>query len=312
MIQTLLDQAQKEIRAQEIKIQALTLELAHLRRIRFGRSNESLTLFQSQSQLDLFEETVQADTAAVAAEIEQLGSSAKQSVNKPPRTRAGRQALPDHLPRIEHYHEPISCHCRQCGRDLVKIGENITEQLDVEPVRFFVHRHIRAQYACKICETITAEPVPPAVIDGGMAAPGLLAWVMPSKYLNHLPLYCFEQIAAREEVMLSRSTLAEWVGRVGAALQPLVDRLTWHLLQGNTLHADETRWLNLTPAMARLVRLIYGPIAAMIWKRGHASSSSIIKPAAVGSMHKTSCKAGRVICWLMITGAINPYSHQHH
>ncbi|SDX25071.1 Transposase, partial [Nitrosomonas communis] len=247
MIQTLLDQAQKEIRAQEIKIQALTLELAHLRRIRFGRRNESLTLFPSQSQLDLFEETVQADTAAVAAEIEQLDSSAKPGVNKPPRTRAGRQTLPGHLPRIEHYHEPLSCQCRQCGRDLVKIGEDTTEQLDVEPARFFVHRHIRAQYACKTCETITAEPVPAAVIDGGMAAPGLLAWVMTSKYLNHLPLYRLEQIAAREEVRLSRSTLAEWVGRVGVALQPLVDRLTWHLLQGSTLHADETPVAQLDP-----------------------------------------------------------------
>jgi hypothetical protein len=78
------------------------------------------------------------------------------------------------------------------------------------------------------------------VIDGGMAAPGLLTWVMTSKYLNHLPLYRLEQIAAREQVILSRSTLAEWVGRTGVALQPLADRLTWHLLQGNTLHADES------------------------------------------------------------------------
>lgn len=237
IIQTLLDQAQKEIRAQECKIQALTLELAHLRRIRFGRRNESLSL---QSQPDLFEETVQTDTAAVTAEIEQLNSSAKQGASKPPRSRAGRQPLPDHLPRIEHRHEPQSCQCGQCGRDLIKIGEDITEQLDVEPARFFVHRHIRPQYACKTCETITAEPVPPAVIDGGMAAPGLLAWVITNKYLNHLPLYRLEQIAAREKVILSRSTLAEWVGRTGVALQPLVDRLTWHLLQGNTLHADES------------------------------------------------------------------------
>lgn len=185
IIQTLLDQAQKEIRAQEFKIQALTLELAHLRRIRFGRRNESLSL---QSQPDLFEETVQTDTAAVTAEIEQLNSSAKQGASKPPRSRAGRQPLPDHLPRIEHRHEPQSCQCGQCGRDLIKIGEDITEQLDVEPARFFVHRHIRPQYACKTCETITAEPVPPAVIDGGMAAPGLLTWVITHKHLNHLPL----------------------------------------------------------------------------------------------------------------------------
>ncbi len=151
-----------------------------------------------------------------------------------------RQPLPDHLPRIEHRHEPESCTCGHCGNDLVKIGEDVTEQLDVEPAKFFVHRHIRPQYACRSCETITAAPIPPAVIDGGMAAVGLLAWVMIGKYQDHLPLYRLEQIAARDHVILPRSTLADWVGRVGVALQPLVERLTWHLLQGNTLHADES------------------------------------------------------------------------
>ena len=76
---------------------------------------------------------------------------------------------------------------------------------------------------------------------------GLLAWVMISKYQDHLPLYRLEQIAARDQVILSRSTLAEWVGRVGVALQPVVDRLTWYLLQGNTLHADETPVAQLDP-----------------------------------------------------------------
>ena len=116
----------------------------------------------------------------------------------------------------------------------------MTEQLDVVPAVFTVHRHIRPQYACKNCETITAAPIPAAVINGGMAAVGLLVWVLISKYVDHLPLYRLEQIAARQQVVLSRSTLADWVGRLGVALQPLVDRLAWHLLQGNTLHADES------------------------------------------------------------------------
>lgn len=243
IVQTLLEQAEQEIHAQALKIQALTMELAHLRRIRFGKKNESL----SPKQLSLFEESVLADIAAVDAEIEQIDTTAKTTVAQSPRARAGRQPLPDHLPRIEHRHEPESCQCGQCGSNLVKIGEDVTEQLDVEPAKFFVHRHIRPQYACKSCETITAEPVPPAVIDGGMAAPGLLAWVVSNKYLNHLPLYRLEQMAAREQVTLSRSTLAEWVGRTGFALQPLADQLKWQLLQGNTLHADETPVAQLKP-----------------------------------------------------------------
>ena len=80
-------------------------------------------------------------------------------------------------------------------------------------------------------ETITAAPIPPAIIDGGMAAVGLLTWVMVSKYLDHLPLYRLEQIAARDKVILARSTLAEWVGRTGVALQPVADRLIEILLE---------------------------------------------------------------------------------
>jgi len=247
IVQTLLEQAEQEIHAQALKIQALTMELAHLRRIRFGKKNESL----SPKQLSLFEESVLVDIAAVDAEIEQIDTTAKTTVAQSPRARAGRQPLPDHLPRIEHRHEPESCQCGQCGSNLVKIGEDVTEQLDVEPAKFFVHRHIRPQYACKFCETITAEPVPPAVIDGGMAAPGLLAWVVSNKYLNHLPLYRLEQMAAREQVTLSRSTLAEWVGRTGFALQPLADQLKWQLLQGNTLHADETPVAQLKPGSGK-------------------------------------------------------------
>ena len=251
MVQTLLAQVERDaktIQAKDLKIEALTHELAHIRRIRFGVKSETL----SPLQRDVFEETWNTDLSAIEAEVEQLqDDQPRDTVAKPKRPRAGRQPLPDHLPRIEHRHEPASCSCGRCGKDMVKIGEDITEQLDVEPAKFFVHRHIRPQYACRACETVTAAPIPPAVIDGGMAAVGLLAWVMVSKYQDHLPLYRLEQIAARDNVILSRSTLADWVGRVGVALQPLVDRLTWHLLQGNTLHADETPVAQLDPGSGK-------------------------------------------------------------
>jgi transposase len=265
VIQSLLEQGQRdaeqlqaqeaviqakdgEIREKDFKIQALTHELAHIRRMRYGVKNESL----GPLQRDLFEEILDTDLAAIATEIEQLADDQlRDTASKPKRPRAGRQPLPEHLPRIEHYHEPDDCHCGQCGKDLVKIGEDVTEQLDVEPAKFFVHRHIRPQYACRDCETITAAAIPPAVIDGGMAATGLLTWIMISKYVDHLPLYRLEQIAARDNVVLARSTLAEWVGRVGVALQPLADRLTWHLLQGNSLHADETPVAQLEPGRGK-------------------------------------------------------------
>jgi len=254
-IATLQEQAKQDlnakdavIHAKDLKIQALTLELAHLRRIRYGVKSEAL----SRLQRDLFEETWNTDLAAVEAEVEQVADEQPcPTVAKPKRPRAGRQPLPAHLPRIEQRHEPESCQCGQCGQDLVKIGEDITEQLDVEPAQFFVHRHIRPQYACKACETITAAPIPPALIDGGLAAVGLLSWVLIGKYLDHLPLYRLEQIAARDNVILSRSTLADWVGRLGVALQPLADRLTEHLKQRSTLHADETPVPQLDPGSGK-------------------------------------------------------------
>lgn len=141
LVQSLLNeakQAQEEVKTQALKIQALTMELAYLRRVQFGKKSESL----SAAHPDLFEETLQSDLAAVNAEIEQLDPSAKAQA-KPLRSRAGRQPLPDHLPRIEHRHEPESCQCDHCGHQLVKIGEDVSEQLDVEPAKFFVHRHIR-------------------------------------------------------------------------------------------------------------------------------------------------------------------------
>ena len=233
----------EQSRNDALKIQALTLELAYYKRIRFANRSEQF----SAEQRELFEESWSTDASAQAAEAEQLSPASKPAR----RERAGRQPLPEHLPRIEHRHEPDACTCGQCGKDLVKIGEDISEQLDVEPARFFVHRHIRPQYACRACETISAAPIPPAVIDGGMAAPGLLTWVMTSKFLDHLPLYRLEQIAARQQVPLARSTLAEWVGRVGVALQPLVDRLTVLLRERSVLHADETPVPQLDPGKGK-------------------------------------------------------------
>ena len=268
-VQKLIDQAREEaaksnrlseqiarrdtdLHAAQTKIQALVLELAHLRRMRFGARSEAFT----GEERDLFQETLASDIAAVEARLAQKQEEQAETapVPKPPRPRAGRQPLPDHLPRIEHHHEPESCTCGTCGSDLVKIGEDISEQLDVEPARFFVHRHIRPQYACRPCETVSAAPIPPAVIDGGMAAVGLYVWILIGKYLDHLPLYRLEQIAARDRIILSRSTMAEWVGRIGVTLQPLADRLAELLLERDVLHADETPVAQLDPGRGKTKR----------------------------------------------------------
>ena len=130
LVQALLDQAKNEaekyetdIQAKDLKIQTLILELAHLRRLRYGVKNEAL----SSLQRDLFEETCNEDIAALEAEVEQADQQAGSTVTKPKRPRAGRQPLPAHLPRIEHRHEPDCCQCGQCGKDLVKTCAELVE-----------------------------------------------------------------------------------------------------------------------------------------------------------------------------------------
>lgn len=245
-LDTKLAHADAELKQRELKIQRLTLELAVHKRVRFGAKSEAFTT----EQLALFEEACEEDGAAIVAEI------AQQQDPKPRREyqRTGRNPLPDHLRRIEHRHEPESCTCSTCGHERVKIGEDISEQLDCEPAEFFVHRHIRPQYACRTCETVTAAEIPAALIDGGLAAPGLYAWLLIQKYLDHLPLYRIEQIAARSGVMLARSTLGQWVGEIGVRLGPLVERLTERLKQGSVLHADETPIQQLDPGNGKTKR----------------------------------------------------------
>lgn len=130
----------------DFKITALTHELTYYRRIRFGEASEAL----GGEQRLLFEETVDMHLAAIEEELDSQAPGGR------------------------------------CGAELVKRGEDVSEQLDVEPARFFVHRHIRPQYACRPRETEADAPIPPAVIDGGMAAVGLLAWIAACKYLGHL------------------------------------------------------------------------------------------------------------------------------
>jgi hypothetical protein len=160
--QTQLRWANQELNNKEVLIAKLEFENQYLKRLKFAASNESLP----RAIRDLFAETFDADVAAINKEAEQRQDQSPSAPStivtyiRKPRTIAGRQPLPAHLPRIDHHHEPEVCTCGQCGTDLVRIGEDVTEQLDVKPAQFFVHRHIRGKYACRTCQTIEAAPVP--------------------------------------------------------------------------------------------------------------------------------------------------------
>ena len=128
--------------------------------------------------------------------------------------KAVRQALPQNLPRIDHYHELKETHCA-CGQAFKRIGQEVSEQLDCVPAQFFVLRHIRGKFACVCCQTIAAAPMPAQIIDTGIPAPGLLAQVAVAKHDDHLPLYRQEETYARSGVHIARSSMAQWIGICG-------------------------------------------------------------------------------------------------
>lgn len=241
-----LAEHRREIHYKQTKIDALTAEIARLRRVQFAARSEVM----NPEQRTLFDDAIEADIAAVETELEALQSPAVRRTRQAPK----RAPLPAHLPRVETRHEPESCSCASCGSTLSLIGEHVSEKLDCKPLEFFVRRDVHPQYACRACETITAVPVAPAIIDRGIAAPGLLAQVLISKYVDHAPLYRQEAIFSRSGVTIPRSTLAEWTGICGVRLQPLVNALKSELLASPVLHADETPVALLDPGAGKTRR----------------------------------------------------------
>ena len=226
----------KAIKFKDVKIERITFELARLKANRFGAKTECMNAEQRQ----MFEEALAEDQASLEAQLQALqGRTSAPPADDKVKRKPRRQALPDHLRRIEYRHEPDSTTCK-CGQAMVRIGEDITEKLDIVPAEFFVHRHVRGKWACKCCQTLAQEPVEPQVIDKGMPAAGLVAHTLVSRFVDHIPYYRQEEINARSGVHTPRSTLAAWSGAGGAELQPLYDVHREFVLATHIVHADET------------------------------------------------------------------------
>jgi transposase len=245
---TLIDQKARANRHLEAINEKLTYEIAILRRHRYARRSETL----SQHQASLLDELIDADIGAIEGELaragEQVGKKPKAQKQQPKRV-----ALPPELPRVSIAHEPSDTTCG-CGCQLKRIGEDISEKLDYTPGTLTVQRHVRGKWVCDQCETLTQAPVPAQVIDKGIPTGGLLSHVLVAKYGDHLPLYRQESIFARAGLPIARSTLADWVGRCGVALQPLVDALRETLVAHPVLHADETPVQMLAPGKKKTHR----------------------------------------------------------
>ena len=215
---------------QRLQIEKLTRQL-------YGhRSERSVRLIE---QMELaFEEL---ESSASEDEIAAARAVAKTTnVVAFTRKRPARQPFPDHLPR-ERVVEPGPTTCLCCGSArLRKLGEDITETLEVIPRRWKVIQHVREKFTCRDCEKISQAPAPFHVIARGWAGPSLLAMILFEKYGQHQPLNRQAERYAREGVPLSLSTLADQVGACCAVLAPLLRRLEGHVFAAERLHGDDT------------------------------------------------------------------------
>lgn len=164
------------------------------------------------------------------------------------RKKKGRKPIPDHLPRVEIVHdiseEEKSC---ACGCQLSRIGEEVSEKLDIIPAKIQVIRHIRPKYACKGCEgaldaekTVKIAPVPPQIIPKGLATAGLLAYVVTAKFCDALPFYRQEKQFVRLDIEISRQTMGNWAMLAAEKCQPLLDLLHEEIRGGPLINGDET------------------------------------------------------------------------
>jgi len=230
--------------ATEALIAHLKLQIAKLKREQYGVSAERSRRLLEQMELQLEELETDASEDDLAAEAAAARST---SVTAFERRRPARKPFPEHLPR-ERVVMPAPCSCPACGSArLAKLGENVTETLEVIPRSWKVVQTVREKFSCRECEAITQPPAPFHVVPRGWAGPSFLAMLLFEKYGQHQPLNRQSERFAREGVPLATSTLADQVGAASAALLPLYRRIEAHVLAAERLHGDDTT----VPVMAK-------------------------------------------------------------
>lgn len=238
-LQSSLEEKERQYQA-DIKI--LKEQVAFFRDKLFGRKSEKHPLDLNPPQLLLFDEPADISSEKATPSDEEVEVPAHK------RKKPGRKPLPKDLPRVEVIHdlkeEEKIC---ECGCQLSRIGTEESEKLDIIPAKVRVIHHIRYKYACKNCEGVESEqgavriaPAPKELIPKSIATPGLLAYVLTSKFVDHLPFYRQEDQFKRIGVDLSRATMANWSIKVAQCCNPLLRLLQTEMLSGPLVHIDET------------------------------------------------------------------------
>ena len=236
--------AEKEVFIAELKALIAKLEgqVQDYRRTKFGPKSEKLDPAQLELALEDQETAIAETQAQIAALEDRMAASERDPEKRKPRAPRKARALPESLPRVERVVEPesIVCPCG-CG-DMVRIGEDRTERLDYIPARYRVIVTVRPRYACPKGRTGVVQAKAPAhLLEGSWPTEALLAQVAVSKYSEHMPLNRQAVVMARHGLPIDRSVLADWMGRTGALIAPVVDHMAKQLLMGSTrLYVDET------------------------------------------------------------------------
>jgi transposase len=207
-----------------------------MKRLWLGPRRERLT--EAPGQQHLFDI---AGTISPASELT-IPPPAEEPAGQKRKRGHGRRQIPEHLPRMEHRHDvPPEDRVCACGREKSCIGEDVSEQAEIEPAKITVHRHVYPKYACPYCKDgVTSAPPAPSPIARGMAGPGLLAYVLVNKFSDHLPTYRQQDILTRHGFFVARSTLCDWLAQCAQGLSPLVDLMRERALMSLVLNADET------------------------------------------------------------------------
>jgi transposase len=229
-----------ELQWAHLKIQVLEARLRLQRIQKYGPASEKL----NDAQLELLELEPGVSAAEVQAESEREPPPASTGSRKR-RAHPGRQALPADLPRVERVIAcaPEQCACRACGQPMAVIGYDQSEQLDVEPAKYFVQVTKREKRACQSCGEggVVAAPVPARIVDKGLVSDRVVIDTVVAKYGDHLPLYRQSAILERETGLeIGRATLDGWVMRVGELLIPMTAVIGRELVRGSYIQADET------------------------------------------------------------------------
>ncbi len=231
-------QVEALVSAATLEIERLKLLLAKARREAFGQTSERSARLLDQLELQLaeLEESAAEDEVVAEAAAGKTGTVVAAHVRQKP----ARRPLPEHLPR-ERIVVPAPTQCPCCGGSrLSKVGEAITETLDVVPRRWFVRQTVREKLTCRDCAAMTEPPAPFHVIPRGRIGASLLAMILFEKYGQHQPLNRQSERYAREGVDLDLSTLADLVGTAAAVLEPLHELIRRHVLAAERLHGDDT------------------------------------------------------------------------